>query len=174
MEELDVKKLTTAGIIAALIFVLTLLHIPNLAGGYIHLGDSLVFFSALIVGPLYGFLAAGIGSMLSDILSGYYIYALPTFIIKGSMTLIVYYGFAFLKTRESGKFGKFGKFATICLIASAFMILGYCVVEVPMYGLGGAIANIPGNILQGVGSTILATILLLPIETIILHSMKSK
>lgn len=180
MKELDVKKLTTAGVIAALIFVLTLIHIPNIAGGYIHLGDSLVFFAALIVGPIYGFLAAGVGAMLSDLLSGYPQYAIPTFVIKGIMTLIVYFGYSFMKTRLANsesrisKFGKFGAFFTIALVASVFMGLGYFLVEIPMYGLGGALANIPGNILQGGGCTIVGTILLLPIETIILHSVSSK
>lgn len=177
MKELDVKQLTTAGIIAALIFVLTMLHIPNFAGGYIHVGDSLVFFAALLVGPVYGFLAAGIGSMLSDLLSGYAIYAPLTFVIKGCMTLIVYYGYAFLKTKgnaKEGKFGKFGKIFFISAIASGFMVLGYFVAEIFMFNFAYAFANIFGNIIQGGASSALSVVLLVPIETAILYTMRSK
>ena len=40
--------------------------------------------------PLYGFLAAGLGSALADIFSGYAIYAPATFLIKGLMVLAAY------------------------------------------------------------------------------------
>ena len=34
-------------------------------GGYIHPGDAIVILSGVILGPAYGFLAAGIGSCMS-------------------------------------------------------------------------------------------------------------
>lgn len=176
MSKFNVKQLTTSGIVAALIFVLTMLHFSNVAGGYIHLGDTLVFFSALLVGPLYGFLAAGIGSMLADILSGYPQYSIATFFIKGIMTLIVYYGYALLnKTGGNTKGrGKFGKIFFVSAISSTFMVLGYFVAEIFIIDFWGAIANIPLNSVQAIASTFLSVVLLVPIETIILLTLKSK
>ncbi len=176
MNKFEVKQLTTAGLLAALIFVLTMLHINNVAGGYIHLGDSLVFFAALLVGPLYGFLAAGIGSLLADILSGYPQYAIVSFFIKGIMTLIVYYGYALLNKAggNTKSKGKFGKIFFISAIASTFMVMGYFVAEIFMIDFWGAVANIPLNSLQAIASTLLSVVLLVPIETIILLTLKSK
>ncbi len=179
MKELNVKYLTTAGMIAALIFVLTMMKVDNLAGGYIHLGDSLVFFAALLVGPLYGFLAAGIGSMLADIMVGYPQYAVATFLIKGIMTLITYYGYTFLKGKTNsnskfGRFGKFGKIFFVSAIASTFMVSGYFILEIFMYDFWAALANVPLNALQGFASSLLSVVMLAPIETVILYALKSK
>ena len=57
-------------------------------GGYIHPGDALVILSGIILGPLYGFLAAGLGSCLSDFLGGYFFYVPATFLIKGLVALL--------------------------------------------------------------------------------------
>ncbi len=176
MKNFEVKQLTQAGLLAALIFILTMLHINNVAGGYIHLGDSLVFFSALLLGPLYGFLAAGIGAMLADLLSGYPQYAIATFFIKGIMTLIVYYGYSLLnKTGGNTKGrGRFGKIFFLSAIASTFMVLGYFLTEILIIDFWGAVANIPLNVVQAVASTLLSVVLLVPVETIILLTLKSK
>lgn len=174
MKQIDVKKLTAAGMVSALIFVLTMLKFDNIAGGYIHLGDSLVFFAALIVGPVYGFLAAGIGSMLADLLLGYPQYALITFFVKGIMTLIVFYGFTFIKKENDTKFGKFGKIFFVSAIASIFMVAAYFVAEIFLIGIGGAIADLPFNILQGAVSSALSVVLLVPIQTVMLYTVHSK
>ncbi len=174
---IDVKKLTTAGILAALIFALTSLKLPNFTGGYVHLGDSLVFFTALLVNPLYGFLAAGLGGALADILGGYSQYAIPTFFIKGIMSLIVYFSFSFIRkeSRNTGK--KVNRFIAILIsagIASSFMVIAYFAVDCGFYGFGGALVAVPLNILQGVASTALSALLLIPVETILLYTMRSK
>ncbi len=174
MKKLDVKQLTAAGIIAALIFVLTLFHINNIAGGYIHIGDSLVFFAALLVGPFYGFLAAAIGSMLADLFVGAPQYALFTFFIKGIMTLIVYYGYAILNKNNSTDRSKFGKIFFVSAIASAFMVLGYFVADIFLVDFWGAVANLPFNAIQAVASSVLSVVLLVPVETVILYTLKSK
>ncbi len=174
MLKFDVKQLTAAGLMAALIFILTLFHINNVAGGYIHLGDSLVFFSALLVGPLYGFLAAGIGSMLADLFSGYPMYAIPTFFIKGCMALIVYYGYAILNRSNGDSKSKFGKIFFVSAVASAFMVLGYFVTEIFLIDFWAAVADIPLNAVQAIASSLLSVVLLVPVETIILYTLKSK
>ncbi len=57
---------------AALTCIATMIiHIPTPGLGYIHFGDGMVLLSGILLGPLYGSLSAGIGSMLADVFSGY-------------------------------------------------------------------------------------------------------
>ena len=77
------RFLVAASLLAALTFVATtVIKIPTPTLGYIHIGDSFVLISGLLLGPVAGGLAAGIGSALSDILGGYASWAPATFIIK--------------------------------------------------------------------------------------------
>jgi uncharacterized membrane protein len=57
--------------------------------GLFNLGDSMVYVSALLFGPYVGAFAGGVGSMLSDVLTGYVIYAPATLIIKGVEGFVV-------------------------------------------------------------------------------------
>jgi uncharacterized membrane protein len=57
--------------------------------GYFNLGESMVYISALLFGPIVGAFSGGVGSMLADVLSGYYQYAPGTLVIKGIEGLIV-------------------------------------------------------------------------------------
>ena len=59
-----------------------IIKIPTPTFGYIHPGDGFVLLCGVVLGPLPGALAAGIGSMFSDIFSGYVTWAPATFIIK--------------------------------------------------------------------------------------------
>jgi len=85
------QRLVLTGLMTALVFLLTyLVKVPvPFTSGYIHLGDSMIFLSVLAVGPFYGAFAAGVGSMLSDLLGGYAQYALPTLVIKALMALLM-------------------------------------------------------------------------------------
>jgi uncharacterized membrane protein len=57
--------------------------------GLFNLGDSMVYVSALLFGPYVGAFAGGVGSMLSDVLTGYVIYAPATLVIKGVEGFVV-------------------------------------------------------------------------------------
>ena len=75
------KRLVLSSLISALICVATaLIKIPT-PFGYIHPGDAPVVLAAFVLSPTYGFLAAGIGSCLADLFSGYAMYAPVTFVI---------------------------------------------------------------------------------------------
>ena len=54
-----VKKISFTALFAAMVFGLTMLHIPIGAGGYIHVGDAMIYLSGLLLGP-WAFLAASI------------------------------------------------------------------------------------------------------------------
>jgi predicted membrane protein len=87
----NVHKLTLCAVMAALLFVLTfLIRIPILAsGGYIHIGDTIIYLCGYILGGYLGAAIAGIGSALADLAAGAVIYILPTFVIKALMGFMV-------------------------------------------------------------------------------------
>ena len=73
------QKLVTAALLAAMTCVATMIiKIPTPTFGYIHPGDGFVLLCGVVLGPLPGALAAGIGSMFSDIFSGYVTWAPAT------------------------------------------------------------------------------------------------
>lgn len=131
-----VKKLVLAAVLAALCCVATLvIQIPSPMNGYINLGDGVVLLSGFLLGPWYGLAAAGIGSALADLLTGYAHYAPATLIIKGLMALMA----AKLMPRWLG-----------CVLAECWMVLGYFLFACLLMGEGWAAASsIPGNLLQG-------------------------
>ncbi len=150
-------KPVTAALFAAIICVATfLIQIPVVVtGGYINMGDCFVLLSGIALGPVYGFLAAGLGSALADILFGYFTYAPATFVIKGVMALVV--SFLFIKTKD--KYSIF-KLLVFGIIAEAIMIVGYFLYECFVLGYGvGAAAAIPGNIFQAICGIFVNTLL---------------
>lgn len=95
------KTLTLTGLMTAAVTVATIaimIPVPN-TGGYIHAGDSMVFLSVLVLGWKYGAMAAGVGSALADILSGYAQWAPSTLIIKTLMAVLM--GLAIEKAMKS-------------------------------------------------------------------------
>jgi uncharacterized membrane protein len=91
MKSAQTKQLAIIGLLTALVTVATMaIKIPITAtGGYVNLGDSMIFLAAILFGWRYGMIAGGLGSALADILGGYGQWAIPTLIVKGLMGLIV-------------------------------------------------------------------------------------
>ena len=75
--------LTTAALFAAAIAVMTayMFHIPIPTGGYIHLGDALIYLAACLLPAPYAAAAAAAGAGLADLLTAP-MWVLPTLIIK--------------------------------------------------------------------------------------------
>ena len=102
------KQIVTAALFAALACVATMvIKIPSPMDGYLNLGDCVVLAAGWLLAPGYGFLAAGLGSGLADLFSGYAAYAPATFAIKGLMALIAFYGFKALSAFEQADAGTF-------------------------------------------------------------------
>lgn len=153
----NLKKLILAALFAALSCVATMsIRIPTPGtGGYIHPGDAIVILSGVILGPVWGFLAGGIGSALSDLIGGYFVYVPITFMIKGLVALAA--GLLYQKVGKTQK----SRYAAVVLGGVADIILvagGYFVCEYFIYGTGAA-ASIPANIIQGIGGLVISCIL---------------
>ena len=83
------QKIAVTALLAALTCVATMvIKIPSPMKGYLNLGDCVVLTAGWMLSPVYGFLAAGLGSALADLFSGYVVYAPATFLIKGLMALV--------------------------------------------------------------------------------------
>lgn len=151
------RKLVFSGLFSAIICVATLVvQIPAPMNGYLNLGDSFVLLSGFVLGPVYGFCAASIGSALADIISGYSLYAPATFLIKGFVAVLAFYIFTiYEKIIPKGKI--IGRIAA-AIIAELFMVFGYFVCAFVLFreGLSAAISTIPGNLLQAAAAIIVA------------------
>ena len=98
------SRLVYTALFTALTTVATLvIQVPSPMSGYVNLGDAMVLLSAWILGPVYGTAAAGIGSMLADLLSGYAYYAPGTLVIKCLMAFVAAQVFLVLKDKVKGK-----------------------------------------------------------------------
>ncbi|MBO5733869.1 MAG: ECF transporter S component [Clostridia bacterium] len=150
------QKIVIASMLAALCCVATMIiKIPSPLKGYLNLGDCVVLLSGWLLSPTYGFLAAGIGSALADLFSGYIIYAPATFAIKGIMAIIAYFCF-------KGMHNKLGNTPSRIIggiLAEIEMVLGYFIFEGFMYGFVPSIVNIPANGVQGIAGVIIGIIL---------------
>ncbi len=145
MKKIDVKRLVVSALLASFVCVATMIiQIPNGIGGYFNLGDSVVLLCGWLLGPVYGALAAGIGSALADVFSPYAIYAPATFVIKLAMAVVAFYVVKALAAKRRLA-------AIVSGIAAEFvMICGYCLFEgAVLYNFASAFAAIPSNLLQG-------------------------
>ncbi len=154
MNRPDVKKLVVSALLASFACVATMiLQIPNGIGGYFNLGDCVVLLCGLLLGPVYGALAAGIGSALADIFSSYLAYAPATFVIKALMAAIVFY---VAKIYTKKKFSVW--IGAVC--AEIWMVLGYFLFEgIFLYGFGTALAATVPNGIQGIAGVVCALLL---------------
>ena len=159
--KLNTKKLVMAALMAALTCVATMMiTIPSPFKGYLNLGDCLVLVSGWMLSPLYGFLAAGLGSALADLFSGYVVYAPATFIIKGLMAMVAHYGFLLLRKKSNQVISRIVSGIT----AEMVMIFGYFIFECFMYGIVASAVNIPANGVQGIAGLILGVTVMKAIE----------
>jgi len=150
------QKIVMASMLAALACVATMIIKVPMPYGYANLGDCIVLLAGWLLSPLYGFLAAAIGSALADILSGFALYAPVTFVIKGVMAILAYYIFKWML----GKTGNITARIISGLVAEVIMVLGYYVFEGFLYGFIPAAASIPANAVQGCVGLIVGVILI--------------
>lgn len=146
-EKTPKRRITTtlalSAVMAALVAVVTfIIQIPVPAtGGYIDVGDIMIFVSALTFGPIVGGLAGGIGSALSDVLSGYaFTYAPFTLVIKGLEGAIA----GSISNRKS-----IWRDILAVTVAGVEMVGGYFLAEFfPLHIGFAALLEVPGNITQ--------------------------
>jgi uncharacterized membrane protein len=84
-------QLSITAIFTSLVFIATVIfsiYVP-LTEGFFNIGESMVYTTALLFGPLVGGFAGGVGSTLADFFLGYPHYAPATLIVKACEGVVV-------------------------------------------------------------------------------------
>lgn len=148
------KKIVLNGIMIALVCMATMVIQIPMPGtnGYINIGDSVIFISSILFGPITGMLSGGIGSMLADILSGYAHWAIFTLLIKGIegylVGILIKNNITILKSIFS------------TLIGVLVMVIGYFLAGIVLKGSTLiSLASVPGNLIQGTVSMLISILI---------------
>ncbi|URZ87373.1 ECF transporter S component [Floricoccus penangensis] len=95
MRDRRIQDIVLVALFAALTAVATTIKIPMPTGAFVHLGNSVLLLSVLLLGYVKGSLAGGLGFAIFDILNGYAseapYFILEAFIVGGAAYLAFLY-----------------------------------------------------------------------------------
>lgn len=86
MNSKKTKLMALSGLLSAMIFIVTLIHVPT-GNGYTHAGDGIIYLAACILPTPYAVVSSAIGGLLADGLSGAAIWIPATVVIKALTAL---------------------------------------------------------------------------------------
>ena len=160
MDKLSIRDLTNMALLTALVTIATItITIPIPAtGGYLNLGDSIIFLAAILFGWRYGMVAGGLGAALADLFVAP-AFALPTLIVKGVMGLLV----GKIGNSKDKNLLNFRNVIAL-LLGTLWMAAGYYITQVIMLrNFQVPLVEVGPNIMQG----IMGSILFLPIALVL-------
>jgi len=133
-------NLALLAIMTALTTIMTfVIRIPYPGtSGYFNLGDSMVMLAGLLLGPVGGFFAGGVGSAIADVVGGFPHWALPTLIIKGFEGMAV--GYLSSRAREHIKLDKRDVIAVF--VGAIIMLTGYFIAQMFLINIVVAIGEL--------------------------------
>ncbi len=151
MKQKKMKNMCLAGILTAIVFVVTAyLHIPSHTG-YTHVGDGFIYLAACLLPLPYALFVGAGGALLADCLTGYAMWAPGSVVIKMLAVLCF-----------SGKSQKIltGRNLAALVPAAVCCIGGYYLYEALLTGnFVSPLAGIPGYVTQSVLSSLLFVVL---------------
>ena len=160
----NLRLLTVTAMFAAAITVTTayLLHIPIPTGGYVHLGDALIYLAACLLPVPYAAAAAAVGAGLADLLTAP-MWVLPTLVIKA---LIV------LPFTSRGERILCRRNVTAVFIAGVFSPAAYALAGCVLTGtLTSFVPQFLGTLVQGIGSGALFLVIAPAMDTVKLKAI---
>ena len=144
MRSKHVYSLVFSAMLASLVFVATWIMIPAPIGN-VNLGDAVLLLGAWTLGGPWATVACALGAALTDLASGYAIYAPATLLIKALMVIV-----AILLHRLLSKRLPRVSLLISAIAAEVVMVLGYFLYEgIFLYGFPAALIAIPFNCIQG-------------------------
>jgi len=147
MKRNNLFNLVLASIWCAIIILgIVFLKIP-LSYGFGHLGDGLILITTLFLPMGYSISCASLGAFLSDIISGYGIYAPFSLIIKALGLLW------FLPFRKME--GRIVRFIIPSILFALTNIGLYFITDRLLYGFEAGVSAMLGNIMQGIISIVM-------------------
>ena len=108
--------MTALTTVATIVFVIP---IP-LSTGFFNLGDALVMLSGVVLGPIGGLIAGGVGSAMGDVALGYIHFAPITLVVKGFEGFFV----GLLSIRTVRSLNRMSKWDFAGVLIGAFVMLG--------------------------------------------------
>ncbi len=157
-QDKKIHFIAMTGILAAMITLMTayICHIPvGTSGGYIHLGDALIYLGAVLLPKPYAIAAAVIGGGLADLLTAP-MWMPATIVIK----LLIVLSF----TSKTQKLLNVQNVAAL-FVGAVITVVGYFIAEYLLFGTWAAfLASALPNMIQGTGSAIVFVIIALALE----------
>ena len=150
------KKITLTALMITLIFIGTFsIRFPKPAtGGYLHIGDSMIFTSVIILGKRNGSIAGALGGALADLLCGATIWIIPTLFIKFIMAWIMA---SIIDKNFSSIIG--------AILGGFFQIFAYTIVEAFLFTWPAAWGALPGLTMQTIIGFLIFIVLFKMLQT---------
>ena len=146
MERKKLYRIVFVGVLAAMVYVVTLFRFP-LLGSKVHFANAVCLLAGMLLGPVFGGVAAGLGSAIYDALAGYDVLnVLITFVSKFAMAYV-----CGLIVRKGN--GKQRDYTLIGSIAGALTYVALYMLKTAVYGA------IAGNVWGPVASKFPASII---------------
>ncbi len=147
-----IKKMIIAALFAALTCIAAVAlhtHFPGSPHGCISPSDGVVLISGVLLGPLYGPIAAGMGAAFGDLFMGHLDHALGTFIFKFLSALIAFFVYRLL-SKEKDSYN-IVPVTLAGLAGELVMIAGFFLYDGILHGsFGASVLNIPANCVQAI------------------------
>jgi uncharacterized membrane protein len=136
-EPSSTATMAMAAVMAALVCVTTMLiQVPIPATeGFFNIGDAMIMVAALTGGPIVGAFAGGVGSSLADLLGGWYVWVIPTLLIKGTEGFLA--GWMLRRGQPNVQ-----HVVLAWIVGGLAMVFGYFIVQIYLYGFSAAVVEL--------------------------------
>ncbi len=142
-------RVATVAILAAVTTVFTLfIRVPSPARGYFNLGDVAVAFTAFTFGPISALIAGGVGTALADLMGSYVQWAPISLVVHGLEGLVI--GLIARSRPGSMPLSIAAGVAGVVVMAA-----GYFAGGILLTGIGPALAEAPGNLVQSAAGIVI-------------------
>nr|WP_310938075.1 ECF transporter S component [Clostridium sp. SHJSY1] len=122
---LGTRDLVLMALMIALVFVAgSIIKVPTI-GGFVQIGDCMVFLSVVVLGKNKGAITSALGMFLVDIFAGYYMWAPFTFIIKGIMAYIAGVIIEGILKHKNSNVGFRIEYILAFMVSGIFMVIAY-------------------------------------------------
>ncbi|MGE5560372.1 MAG: ECF transporter S component [Chloroflexota bacterium] len=140
------RAIVLGGLFSALVLGATLIRVAPTDKAYFHLGEAVIYATAVVFGRWYGGIAGAIGSGLADLLSGYAFWAPVTVAVK------------FVEGYVVGTVGYQARPAKVLLAmvgGALILIAGYGIAAYGFFGIAGLPTELIGDSIQGLAGIVI-------------------
>ena len=154
-QNIHARIIVLTALFAALTTVSTMfIKIPTMFG-YVHVGDSMIYLGASILPGPFGVIAGAIGGGLSDLISGYPHWVIPTAIIK-ALNAVPFIIAKYIQMKRGKSERIINPFSLAALIPTSLItVFGYFVAHLLMYDWAAAVTGLTTEWIQPTAGAII-------------------